>query len=88
MEQKAAQRASDEVPFLNEDEKDNFELPTRPSRRGRWASILPYSVALNVGLLVALFAVWNLQRQDPSKHYIPNEVYSKQHHHWFLESLI
>lgn len=76
MEHKVAQRASDEVPFLQEGEKDSYELPLRPARRERWANILPYSVVLNVGLLLALFAVWNLQKHDPSKHYIPNEVYS------------
>ncbi len=77
MEHKVAQRASDEVPFLQEGEKDSYELPLRPARRERWANILPYSVVLNVGLLLALFAVWNLQKHDPSKHYIPNEVYCK-----------
>ncbi|EGX90436.1 hypothetical protein CCM_06856 [Cordyceps militaris CM01] len=38
--------------------------------------MLPYSVVLNVGLLLALFAVWNLARHDPRKHYIPDEVYT------------
>ncbi|KAM3434864.1 hypothetical protein MY4824_005194 [Beauveria thailandica] len=76
MELRAGEWASDEVPFLHGEEKDRFELPSRPTRRTRWAIILPYSVALNVVLVLALFGLWNLQRHDPSKHYIPNEIYT------------
>lgn len=79
MEQKADEWASDEVPFLLGEEKNSLEPPSRPNRRERWANILPYSVALNVVLLVlALLGLWNMQRHDASKHYIPNEIYSKQ----------
>ncbi|KAH8713751.1 Cyclochlorotine biosynthesis protein O [Beauveria bassiana] len=77
MEQKADEWASDGVPFLLGEEKNSLEPPSRPNRRERWANILPYSVALNVVLLVlALLGLWNMQRHDASKHYIPNEIYT------------
>ncbi|OAQ75808.1 tat pathway signal sequence [Purpureocillium lilacinum] len=77
MAQRASDRASDEVPFLADEEKDVFATARRPSRREtRWARLLPYSGALNLTLLVALIATWALQRHDPNKAYIPNEIYS------------
>ncbi|KAJ3493773.1 hypothetical protein NLG97_g4517 [Lecanicillium saksenae] len=71
-----ARRASVEVPFLNKEDAESFDLPARPTRRERWASILPYSAILNIVLLFALFAVWDFQKHNTSKHYIPNEIYS------------
>lgn len=88
MAQRASDRASDEVPFLADEEKDIFATARRPSRREtRWARLLPYSGALNLTLLVALIATWALQRHDPNKAYIPNEIYCKWFSTLFYESL-
>lgn len=88
MAQRASGRASDEVPFLADEEKDVFATARRPSRREtRWARLLPYSGALNLTLLVALIATWALQRHDPNKAYIPNEIYCKWFSTLFYESL-
>ncbi|OAA60884.1 hypothetical protein ISF_05923 [Cordyceps fumosorosea ARSEF 2679] len=79
MEQKTTDRPSDEEPFLNDQERDQFQLPLPPAWQRRWAKFLPFSVVLNIGLILALLAVLGLLRHDPSKHYIPNEIYSPAH---------
>lgn len=73
MEHRSTDRASDEVPFLTDEEKDVFTLK-RPSRRQKWAHLLPYSGVLNVTLLIALLATWILH-SGSRKAYIPNEIY-------------
>jgi len=76
MEHKATDRTSEEMPFLADQEKDFFTTSKRPSRRDKWAHLLPYSGVLNITLLLALLATWILQRHDSDKAYIPNEIYS------------
>lgn len=78
MGHKANDRPSDEVPFLTEEEKDDYAAPRRHSRRARCAYLLPYSGLLNIALLLALLATWTLQGYSPKKAYIPNEIYCKQ----------
>lgn len=78
MEHGLNDRASDEVPFLTDEEKDVFATPIRAARRGKWAHFLPYSGILNIVLLIALLTTWALQRRDWNKPYIPNEIYCKQ----------
>lgn len=77
MKRMETERASDEVPFLADEEKDMFPSSRRSSRRTRWAQLLPYSAVLNVVLLLALLATYVVQRRDPNKAYIPNEIYCK-----------
>ncbi|KAH8176414.1 tat pathway signal sequence [Sarocladium implicatum] len=76
MDHRANNRPSDEVPFLADDEKDTFAIPSPPSRWQRWASLLPYSCVLNLILLTLLFASWIAPWGDTQRAYIPNEIYS------------
>jgi hypothetical protein len=78
MEQRATDRASDEEPFLADEEKDLFDTPRRPSKLARWAHLLPYSALLNMVLLMTLLATWVTQRHNSHKAYIPNEIYCKR----------
>ena len=77
MEQKNTYRASDEEPFLADEEKDTFESPRRISRISQWAHLLPYSGALNIILLLVILVMWTLKDHGPQKAYIPNEVFCK-----------
>lgn len=78
MDHRASERASDEVPFLTDEEKDVYATPRRLTRREKWAHLLPYSGLLNVVLLLVLLATWTLQGHMPKKAYIPNEIYCEQ----------
>lgn len=75
MDEKQHSRASDEVPFLADEESEDFVPSKRQSRLVRWAHLLPYSGLLNVALLVILFTTWIAQSQSLKKAYIPNEIY-------------
>lgn len=79
VDNRAPSRASDEVPFLADEEKDNFGVPRSSQKLQRWANWLPYSAALNIVLLIALFAGWLWLVPDPRKAYIPNEIYCTYH---------
>lgn len=80
---KAPYRASEEVAFLTDEEKDVFAIPRRSLRQAKRAYLLPYSGILNIMLLLTLFISWTLQRQSSNEAYIPNEIYCKQFHSFF-----
>lgn len=77
MEHDKSQRSSEEAPFLVDEEKDVFPSPSRPSRRDRWAHLLPYSGAINIVLILVLLVAWGFQGHSPRKAYIPDEIYCK-----------
>jgi hypothetical protein len=76
MEHNKSQRSSEEAPFLVDAEKDVFSSPSRSSRRERWAHLLPYSGAINIVLILVLLVAWGFQGHNPTKAYIPDEIYS------------
>ncbi|KAF4966746.1 hypothetical protein FSARC_5611 [Fusarium sarcochroum] len=76
MERMSTHRASCEEPFLADEEKDEFTSPKRPSKRARWARLLPYSGVMNIVLLLVLLGTWTFQEHRSNKAYIPNEIYS------------
>ena len=77
MENMASDRASDEVPFLLDEEKDNFATFKQPMRRSNSIRLLSYSGVLNILLLILLAATWSLKTYDSNKAHIPNEIYCK-----------
>ncbi|KAF5019109.1 hypothetical protein F66182_8878 [Fusarium sp. NRRL 66182] len=76
MKHSKTHQASDEVPFLTDEERNGFACPKPRSRLERWVHILPYSGMMNIALLLVLFATWTLKGQDMNKAYIPNQIYS------------
>lgn len=74
---RASSPASDEVPFLADEEKDGFGLLQSPLERKTWTSWPLYSVFFNVLLLLILVSNWRVLGRDPNKAYIPNEIYCK-----------
>ena len=75
MEHRTDERPSDELPFLADEEKDILTITNRPSLSQRWASLLPYSVLLNVAGVIFFFAFLAEPRRDPRLANNPNEIY-------------
>jgi hypothetical protein len=79
MDHNKSQRLSEEAPFLVDEEKDVIPIPSRSSRRERWAHLLPYSGAINIVLILVLLVAWGFQGHNPRKAYIPDEIYCKSY---------
>lgn len=91
MKPSTGQRASDEVPFLRDDEKDIITSPRTNSWRVRWSYLLPYSGLLNIALVGILLGSWALRVSSTNKAGIPNEVYCKDttsYYRWDNTALI
>ena len=88
MDHRSTGRASDEVPFLSDEEKDVFMTARQSSKRAKKANLLPYSAALNIIMLLVLLTTWILHKYDAKEAYIPNEIYCKSCENILYASLL
>lgn len=74
MASEASEEFHDEEHLLGDDEKDRSHNE-RPSKNVSRAKLLPYSVAFNVVLLLALISTWAISYRKFAQLRILNAVY-------------
>lgn len=87
MDRREVHRPSDEIPFLSDDDKENFASVKQTPRVKRLTHALIYSMILNIALLLILTTSWVL-RGYTKKAYIPNEIYCTRREIPFMLSLL
>ncbi|KAK5993603.1 hypothetical protein PT974_07037 [Cladobotryum mycophilum] len=79
MSRKDSSQFLDNEHLLADEERDEFNSILQTSRRALWVRFLPFSVVLNIVLLLAIASSWIFSTRQLRKAYIPDEVYSPAH---------
>jgi hypothetical protein len=65
----------DQESLLSAEQKQEHEASPNPPTKHKWRQLLPYSVGLNIALILIMASAWLVSLRKGKQAYIPNEIF-------------